>query len=443
MSSLLIQNGRIIDPVQKMDQQGDLGIVNGKIHAIDTKLNPADYDTCIDIKGMVAAPGLADVHVHFRDPGLTYKEDIATGSAAAARGGFTTVITMANTKPAADSPEIISYILEEGKKTGIRVLPAATITKGMQGQELVDMEELVQAGAVGFTDDGVPICDETLVIQAMKQSAALQMPLSFHEEDPHFIKNPGINHGIVSDALGIEGAYASAEYVLTARDVMLALATGASINIQHISSKEAVAAVAMAKKLGANVHAEATPHHFSLTQDAVLTYGTLAKMNPPLRTEEDRQAILAGLADGTIDLIATDHAPHSEAEKAKELLQAPSGIIGLETSLALGITNLVRPGHLSLSDLLQKMSYNPLQLYHLEGGTFSYGTRADLVIFDPDCIWSVENFASKASNSPFLHQKLYGKVLYTICEGKIVYQDQSLHSAKARCRKLQASGIEL
>ncbi len=423
MSSLCIQKGRILDPARGIDMIGDIGIADGKIQAVGTSLNPADYDTCIQADGLTVAPGLVDVHVHFRDPGLTYKEDIATGSAAAAKGGFTTVITMANTKPAADSPEVISYILEEGKKTGIRVLPAATITKAMAGRELVNMKALAEAGAVGFTDDGVPICDEALVIEAMKQAADLHMPLSFHEEDPNFIKNPGVNHGTVSDTLGIEGAYASAEYVLTARDVMLALATGASINIQHISSKEAVAAVALAKSLGADVHAEATPHHFSLTEDAVLTYGTLAKMNPPLRTEEDRQAIIAGLADGIIDLIATDHAPHSTEEKEKDLLQAPSGITGLETSLALGITNLVRPGHLSLSDLLVKMSYNPLQLYHLDGGTLDCGSRADLVLFDPDCLWEVDGFVSKASNSPFLHQKLYGKVMYTICDGNVVYRD--------------------
>ncbi len=422
MSTLRIANGRLIDPVSGLDETGDLLITDGRIAKIGTDLSHEPYDALIQADGLVVAPGLVDIHVHFRDPGFTYKEDIRTGAAAAAAGGFTTVITMANTKPPVDSPELVQYVLEEGKKTSIRVLPTATITKGMLGKELTDMQALAQAGAVGFTDDGVPICDEALVIEAMKQATALHVPLSFHEEDPLFIQNPGVHHGKVSKQLGLEGAYAAAEYVLSARDAMLALTTGASVNIQHISSKEAVSIVAQAKALGADVHAEATPHHFSLTEDAVLEHGTLAKMNPPLRTEVDRQAIIAGLADNTIEYIATDHAPHSKEEKEREFTKAPSGIIGLETSLPLGITNLVRPGHLTLAQLLRKMSYNPLQLYHLDGGTLEPGTRADLVLFDPEEIQTFTSYASKASNSPFTGEPLYGKVHYTICEGKVVYQ---------------------
>lgn len=423
MSSLLIKNGHLIDPSTGLDMIGDIASVDGKITEAAPSISADGYDTCIDAKGMIVTPGLVDIHVHFRDPGLTYKEDIQTGSAAAARGGFTTVITMANTKPPIDSPELIQYVLEKGAATGIRVLPAATITKGMQGKELVDMDVLAQAGAVGFTDDGVPICDEELVIRAMEKAAELNLPLSFHEEDPQFIKNAGVNHGVISEQLGIEGAYAAAEYVLSARDAMLALATGASINIQHISSKEAVSVVAHAKKLGAPVHAEATPHHFSLTEEAVLQHGSLAKMNPPLRTEEDRQAIIAALADDTIEYIATDHAPHSTEEKSNELMKCPSGIIGLETSLSLGITNLVRPGYLTMAQLLKKMSFNPLQLYHLDGGTLNVGDRADFVIFDPEETWVVDHYVSKASNSPFTGQELYGKVHYTICDGKVAFQE--------------------
>lgn len=424
MHTLRITNGHFIDPVSGFEQTGDLLIANGQIVKIGTDFSDEACDAVLDAKGLVVAPGLVDIHVHFRDPGFTYKEDIQTGSAAAARGGFTTVITMANTKPPVDSVELVKYVIEEGNKTGIRVLPTATITKGMLGKELTDMPALAKAGAVGFTDDGVPICDEALVIKAMEQAAILNLPLSFHEEDPLFIKNPGIHHGKVARQLGLEGADAAAEYVLSARDAMLALSTGASVNIQHISSKEAVSIVAHAKSLGADVHAEATPHHFSLTENAVLTHGTLAKMNPPLRTEEDRQAIISGLMDDTIEYIATDHAPHSKEEKEREFTKAPSGIIGLETSLSLGITHLVRPGYLTLAQLLKKMSYNPLQLYHLDGGTLTPGSRADLVIFDPEELQTFTCYASKSSNSPFTGTPLYGKVYYTICEGKIAYHSE-------------------
>lgn len=422
MSNIKIINGIIIDPVSETEFIGNVGIKDGVIAEISKQELVGAYEECIDATGCYVAPGLVDVHVHFRDPGLTYKEDIHTGTDAAKRGGFTTVIPMANTKPVIDSPELVKYIIEEGKKTGIRVLPAATITKGMEGKELVDMDALIEAGAVGFTDDGLPICAEELVITAMKEAKRVNMPLSFHEELPKFIQNPGVNHGAVSEKLGLYGAEAAAEYVMIARDTAFALATGASVDIQHISSKEGVEYVRQAKKMGADVHAEATPHHFSLTEEAVLKEGTLAKMNPPLRTEADRQAIIEGLKDGTIDLIATDHAPHSEEEKAREFTKAPSGITGLETSLSLGVTNLVRAGHLSMSQLLIKMSYNPLKLYHLDGGELKVGERGDVVIFNADEQWTFDKSVSKACNTPFLGETLYGKVHYTICEGNIVYK---------------------
>lgn len=424
MGKLLIQNGRIMDPVRQIETVSDLLIEDGKIASIGSVFDLTDVEQIIDASGMIAAPGLADVHVHFRDPGLTYKEDIHTGAAAAARGGFTTVVTMANTKPPVDSVETVQYVLAEGKKTGIRVLPAACISAGMKGKELVDMEALAEAGAVGFTDDGIPLCDEKLVIEAMKRAKALNMPLSFHEEDPAFILSPGVNQGRISALLGIGGAPASAEYVLTSRDCALALATGARISIQHISAKESVSIVELFQQLGAEVYAEATPHHFTLTEDAVLAHGTLAKMNPPLRTDADRTAIIKGLQTDTISIIATDHAPHSTEEKEREFTKAPSGIIGLETSLALGITTLVRPGHMSLMELLKKMSYNPLQFYHLDGGTLKEGERADLVLFCPDEKWVPDSYCSKASNSPFTGMTLYGKVKYTICQGNVVYCDQ-------------------
>lgn len=424
---MLIKGGRIVDPKNGMDQTADLVIENGKIKKIGTGLEDGSYETVIDASGCVVAPGLIDVHVHFRDPGLTYKEDIQTGAAAAKKGGFTTVVTMANTKPPVDSVETLTYVLEEGKKTGINVMPAACISVGMKGQELTDMKALKEAGAAGFTDDGIPIMDVKLVKTAMEQAKELNVPLSFHEEDPAFITENGINAGETAKKLGITGSPALAEDSLVARDCMIALHTGAAVNIQHISSKNAVKMVKLAKELGANVTAEVTPHHFTLDETAVLEHGAMAKMNPPLRTAADREAIIEGIKDGTIDMIATDHAPHSSEEKAAEpMWKAPSGIIGLETALALAVTNLVKKGHLTTSELMEKMSLNPAKLYHFDKGTLSEGADADIVIFNEDESWTVtENeIASKSCNTPFLGQTLYGRVKYTICGGAVVYEDK-------------------
>lgn len=419
---ILIKGGRVIDPERNLDQVMDVELEEGRIGRMGTFADEGTYEQVIDARGQVVAPGLVDVHVHFRDPGLTYKEDIQTGAAAAAAGGFTTVVCMANTKPVVDNVETLQYIIEEGKKTGIHVLADANVTVGMKGQELTDMEALKAAGAAGFTDDGIPMLDAGLVERAMKEAARLDMPLSFHEEHPAFIKNNGINHGEVSEKLGLYGSPSLAEDVLVARDCMIALHTGATVNIQHMSSEGAVKMVGLAKELGAKVAAEVTPHHFTLTEEAVLTHGALAKMNPPLRTEKDRQALIAGLKNGTIDIIATDHAPHSREEKGKPLAEAPSGIIGLETALALGITELVAKGHLTMAELMEKMSLNPARLYRLECGRLQEGAPADLVIFNEQETWTVEAYRSKSVNSPFTGCRLQGKVKYTICSGKIVYE---------------------
>ncbi len=439
---ILIKGCKAVDPKTGTERIADVLVRDGKIAMIRKRIEASAIEGAdekpaegtekegenlrvIRGAGLTLAPGLIDVHVHFRDPGLTYKEDIQTGAAAAKKGGYTTVITMANTKPAVDSPETVKYILEEGKKTGIHVLPAAAVTMGLKGEMLTDMEALLDAGAVGFTDDGIPLMNGPLVMEAMEKAAALDVPLSFHEEDPAFIRNNGINHGAVSEKLGIYGSPAVAEDSLVARDCMIALHTGAAVNIQHISSARSVAMVRVAKKMGADVWAEVTPHHFTLTEDAVLEYGSFAKMNPPLRTEADRRALIEGLKDGTIDMIATDHAPHSAEEKARPLTEAPSGIIGLETALALGITELVRTGELTIAQLMEKMSFNPACLYHLEKGWLTEGEDADLVLFDENEEWTPGDYASKASNSPFTGWKLYGKVKYTICGGEIVYEDES------------------
>ena len=433
---IIIKGGKVIDPKSGFEGYADLAVRDGKILQVKKQgeewkeeVTAAENSgqepvQVIDAEGLTAAPGLVDVHVHFRDPGFTYKEDIATGARAAAKGGFTTVVCMANTNPKVDTPETLRYVLEEGKKTGIHILSCAAVSKGFDGKTLTDMEALKEAGAAGFTDDGIPLRDGAFLRKAMEEAARLGLPISLHEEDPSFIRENGINHGAVSEKLGIYGSPSLAEDAMVARDCMIALDTGAAVDVQHISSGNAVAMVRLAKSLGANVWAEVTPHHFSLTEEAVLEHGSLAKMNPPLRTERDRRLLIEGLKDGTIDMIATDHAPHSREEKAAPLTKAPSGIIGLETSLALGITNLVKAGHLTMTELMQKMSYNPARLYGLDCGYLEEGAPADLVIFDEDEVWTAGDYASKADNSPFTGQALTGRVKFTICGGNVVYQDK-------------------
>lgn len=445
---MLIKNGTILSPATHKQQKADLRIENDRITEIGT-LSPKDGEQVLNAEHCFIAPGLIDVHVHFRDPGQTWKEDLHTGAMSAAAGGFTTVVCMANTKPTVDSTEVLKDLVTRAKNEPVNIRFTAAVTKGLQGKELTDFENLFEAGACGFTDDGIPLLDEKLTEEAMVRAKSLKLPLSFHEEDPSFIEKSGTHRTAPSIA----------EDIMVARDCMLSLHTGATINIQHISSKNSVSLVRLAKSLGAPVYAEATPHHFSLTENAVEQYGTYAKMNPPLRTEEDRLAIIEGLKDGTIDMIATDHAPHSTEEKKKEdFFACPSGIIGLETSLALGITNLVRPGHLTLMELMEKMSVNPAKLYSLncygqqdtaladvaskessvlshsgaascgkENVLRSYGaietdTAADLVIFDPEETFIAGNYQSKSENTPFTGMELYGKIKYTICRGKIVWE---------------------
>jgi dihydroorotase len=418
---ILIKNGRVIDPKTKRDEITDVILEGDKIQSIGTAPE-GDYEQVIDAKGCIVSPGLIDVHVHFRDPGLTYKEDIESGSKAAAAGGFTTVVCMANTKPTVDNVETLTDLLKRAKSLPIKMLQTSAVSKGLKGEELVDFQAMKEAGAVGFTDDGIPLMDTGLVKKAMEYAKECNMPISLHEEDPAFIDAPGVNKGVVSEQLGYGGASSLAEDVMVARDIAIAMETGASVDIQHISSGTSVDLVRFAREHGANVVAEASPHHFSLTEEAVLEHGTLARMNPPLRTEEDRLKIIEALKDGTITIIATDHAPHSAEEKAQPLEKAPSGIIGLETALALGVTNLVQAGHLTMMELLEKMTINPANLYHLEQGSIEAGKPADLVIFNENESYVVDKFYSKASNSPFIGAKLNGKIKYTICNGKVVFE---------------------
>lgn len=420
---MLIKNGFIMDPASGRSCTGDIRIGGNVISDIGRDLVPEPDEEVIDAQGLTVAPGLVDTHVHFRDPGFTYKETLHTGALSAAKGGFTSVICMANTSPVTDNTGTLSDILSRAQGEPVRIYQAAAISRSLKGEELTDMEALTGAGACGFTDDGIPLKNAALLYQAMEKAKELDAAVSLHEEDPAFIRENGINHGPVSAQLGVFGSPSIAEESLVARDCLLALRSGARTVIQHISSGVSVDLVRTFKAKGADLHAEATPHHFTLTDEALLTYGSLAKMNPPLRQEKDRQAIIAGLADGTIDLIATDHAPHSAEEKARPLTEAPSGIIGLETSLALGITSLVRPGHLTLMQLLEKMTVNPARLYHLPAGRIEKGSSADLVLFHPGEQWRPDSYVSMSSNSPFTGRDLFGKVRMTICRGKIVYRD--------------------
>lgn len=426
---MLIKNGLLVDPMEDRIYKADMRVAEGKIALIAENLEALDGEEIIDAGGFYVSPGLIDGHVHFRDPGFTYKEDIHTGALAAAAGGFTTVICMANTKPVADTPEVIRYVLDKAKEEKIHVLQAGAISKGFRGEELTDFEALLKMGATGLTDDGIPLKNEEFVKRAMEKAKDLHVVLSFHEEDPAFIENNGVNRGKASTFFGIGGSPAEAEVSLVKRDCELAKEIGAKINVQHISSAEAVELVRQAKAAGAAVYAEATPHHFTLTEEACIQHGTLAKMNPPLRTEEDRQAIIRGLMDGTIDMIATDHAPHSAEEKAKSITEAPSGIIGLETALSLGITSLVNPGYLTLPQLIKKMSLNPAKIYGLDKGTLEVGKAADLVIFDAKEHWTPKDYASKASNTPFTGSHLCGTVQMTICDGKVAFRKQNLKEA--------------
>ena len=427
---LLIKNAYMLDPASGYEGEADILVEKGKIKKLYKGLTGLvdeslfDDLEVIDADGLYLAPGLVDVHVHFRDPGFLYKEDIETGARAAAKGGYTTVVLMANTKPVVDNEETLAYVLEKGKNTSIHVETCCSVSKELKGNELCDYKTLLEKGAVGFTDDGIPLLEEEFVMKAMTQIAELQVPISLHEEDPKLIDNNGVNRGKASEYYGIGGSPREAEVTMVERDIEFAKKTGAIVNIQHISCKETAEMIRKAKKEGfTNIHGEATPHHFTLTEEAVIQYGTMAKMNPPLRTLEDKKAIIEAIKDGTLDIIATDHAPHSEEEKAKSITEAPSGILGLETAFSLGIGELVEKNQMPLIDLIDRMSYGPAKMYKLDAGYIEEGGPADFIIFDPNEFWKVEDFQSKSKNSPFAGKMMLGKIKKTICDGKIVYED--------------------
>lgn len=430
---ILLKGGLVVDPESGYNQISDVLIINDKVAKIaatisdaEAKESASEDDTLevVDCKDLVVGPGLVDIHVHFRDPGFTYKEDILSGAKAAAAGGYTSVVLMANTKPAVDNLETLKYVIEKGKETDINVYTCANVTKGLKGEELTDFDELKANGAIGFTDDGIPILDENIARKAMELAASTNSVLSFHEENPKYITNNGVNHGKASEHYNIGGSDRQAEIDMVKRDVELALQTKAKINIQHISTKEALEIIKEAKEKTVGeqlIYAEATPHHIALTEEATIKYGTHAKMNPPLRTEEDRQAIINGLKQDIIDFIATDHAPHSKEEKDQDITKAPSGIIGLETALQIACDELVDKNGMSYLKVFEKMSYNPAKLYELPAGRVAEDTIADIVVYNPKLKKVTNEFVSKSQNSPFAGHEFNGQIVMTICKGKIIY----------------------
>lgn len=420
---LLIKNGRVIDPKSGFDQIADVLVDGKKVVKIGQNLDQT-ADQVLDATGLVVAPGLVDIHVHFREPGQTHKEDIHTGALAAAAGGVTTVVMMANTNPTISDIATLKEVLASAAKEAIHIYTNATVTKNFDGQNLTDFKALLEAGAVSLSDDGIPLKSTKVVREALELAKANHTFIALHEEDPELNGILGFNENIAHEEFGFCGATGVAEYSMIARDAMIAHATQAHLHIQHLSKAESVKVVEFAQGLGAPVTAEVAPQHFSKTEDLLLVKGAMAKMNPPLRTESDRLAVIEGLKSGVISVIATDHAPHHTDEKAvADITKAPSGMTGLETSLSLGLTNLVETGDLSLSDFLAKMTSNPAALYDFDAGYLAENGPADIVIFaDREDRIVSDQFASKASNSPFIGESLKGVVKYTICDGQIIYQ---------------------
>lgn len=436
---LLIKNGRVINPATQQDEIQDVLIEDRRILQVGTagslkaEQKYADTDPqaemkVVDATGCFVMPGFVDLHVHFRDPGLTYKEDIETGAKAAARGGVTTVCAMPNTKPVVDSVETLDYVQKKAKdKAVIHVEQLSAVTIGQEGIRLVDMKGMADKGAIAFSEDGKSVMDSALYAEAMKQAAELGAVIMAHCEDKALVRGGVLNQGVASERFGVPGITNSVEDIITARDIFLAKDHGTTLHLCHCSTAGSVELVRMAKRMGVSVTAEVCPHHFTLTDADIEKEDANYKMNPPLRSETDVQALIRGLQDGTMEVISTDHAPHSREEKAKGFLEAPFGIVGLETSASLTYTALVATGLLSPMQMAEKMSWNPAKVIGIqeERGSIEVGKLADIVIFDPDAEYVVdtEKFASRGKNTPYEGKQLKGQVIMTICEGRIVYQD--------------------
>ncbi len=425
MSGILIRGGRLIDPARNIDGVADVYLVQGKVDGIGRNLAAPDGAMVVDASGQVVAPGLIDVHVHLREPGQEDIETIATGAMAAAAGGFSAVCAMPNTDPVTDNQAAVGFIVSRAQRAAkARVYPIGAISVGQKGKQLAEFGELVGAGAVAVSDDGKPVVSSHLMRTALEYARTFGIPVADHCEDPTLSAGGAMHEGIVSTRLGLKGIPAAAEEIMVARDILLAELTGGHVHLCHMSTRGSVELIRRAKEKGIRVTAEACPHHFSLTHERCEGYDTNAKMNPPLREPEDREAIRQGLKDGTIDVIATDHAPHHYDAKEREFDDAPNGIIGLETALGLAITELVESGLLTLPELVARMTTLPARIFNLPGGTLAVGSPADVVVFDPAIEWEVrpDQFFSKSRNTPFGGRRLRGRANVTIVRGQIAFQ---------------------
>lgn len=425
MRPILFKGARVIDPSRQGDGVADLLVVDGRIAAVGTNVGVPDGAEVIEAQGRVVAPGLIDVHVHLREPGFEDLETIATGAAAAAAGGFSAVCAMPNTDPVTDNQAAVGFIVSQARRAEMaRVYPIGCVTVGQKGERLAEFGELVGAGAVGVSDDGKPVMSSHIMRTALEYARTFGIPVADHCEDTPLAAGGAMHEGIVATRLGLKGIPSAAEEIHVARDCILAELTGGHIHLCHMSTRGSVDLIRRAKEKGLRVTAEATPHHFTLTHERCEGYDTNAKMNPPLREAADRDAIRQGLKDGTIDVIASDHAPHHYDAKEREFDDAPNGILGLETALGLAIRELVAPGILTLPELIFRMSTRPAQVFHLPGGTLAVGAPADVVLIDPGVEWVVEPgaFRSKSRNTPFGGETLTGRADLTLVDGRVVWR---------------------
>ena len=421
----ILKNGTLLDYASKTEEKLDILIEDDKIKEIGKNIKEKT-DKEINCEGLYIMPGMIDMHCHLREPGFEHKETIETGAKSAVKGGFTTICPMPNTNPTPDNVETLKWIIEKGENVGLcNILPFASVTKGEKGEELVNFKELLEEGAIGFSDDGMPVENARMIRDAMIEANKIGSFISEHCEEKS-VSQGAINAGPTAEKLGVEGVLPEAEEIMAARDIVIAETNNLHTHICHISTKTSVNMIRDAKNRGVKVTCETCPHYYSFTEEEVLNSGTNAKMNPPLRTKKDKEEIIRGLKDGTIDCIITDHAPHTKEEKAKELPKAPNGIIGFETALPATITNLVDKGFISYLDMVRLMSYNPAKILNIKRGEIKVGEIADLTIFDPNAeyIYDEKSIVSKSKNTPWIGKKLKGKVMYTIVSGKIIFEEK-------------------
>jgi len=425
-AALLIRGGRVLDPSRQLDvANGDVLLVDGKVEHAGAAVSAPDGAEVLDASGCIVSPGFIDVHCHLREPGREDVETIATGARAAAAGGFTAVCAMPNTDPVTDNQAAVGFIIRQAQRAGAaRVYPIGAISVGQRGEALAEFGEMVSAGAVAVSDDGKPVASAHLMRTALEYARAFGIPVVDHCEEPTLARGGAMNEGVVSARLGLNGIPSEAEEIMVIRDILLGRRTGGHVHLAHMSTVGSVELIRWGKERGIAVTAEVCPHHLSLTEESVEGYNTNAKMNPPLRAAADVEALKEAVRDGTIDVIATDHAPHHYDEKEREFANAPNGIVGLETALAVVVTNLVAPGIIDYATLVDRMAVAPARLFHLPGGTLRKGSIADVTVFDPEREWTVDpvEFRSKGRNTPYAGRTLRGRAVYTVVDGRVVYR---------------------